>query len=167
MTVAVLEVLTGNSVARTELSGTPFVPQTFSPNGRWLVTLIAPPPSAATMFAPLPGRDVSPTDTRLNLQSFPTADTKLEITGPSTPTAYALDPVGQLLAVGYQDGSITLWDIPGNKEILHAGFCRQAISQLAFTPDGNSLALTDAKSPIQRLDLTRLRAHLAEIGLDW
>jgi multidrug resistance efflux pump len=53
------------------------------------------------------------------------------------------------------------------EEVFHAGFCSQPVYQLAFTPDGESLAVADTESPIQFVDLTELRRQLAEMGLDW
>jgi RNA polymerase sigma-70 factor (ECF subfamily) len=56
----------------------------------------------------------------------------------------------------------------GDTEAEMAAWLRQILSrQLAFTSDGVSLAITDAESPIQLLDLIRLRRQLASVGLDW
>ena len=53
------------------------------------------------------------------------------------------------------------------QEIFRADFCSQPVTQVAFTPDGASLAVSDGNSPIQLLDLVRLRRQLAAIGLEW
>jgi hypothetical protein len=72
-----------------------------------------------------------------------------------------------MLAIGYQDGSAKLWDLTEREEIFRADFCSSPISQLAFTPDGTALAVTDGRSPIQLLHLTTLRQQLADIRLSW
>ena len=166
-TVAVVEVFTGKRIAETELLAAPFGPRTFSPDGAWLVTLDVPQSAPWATFAYLEGNVAAQANKALNLQSFPIADEQKKIVGSSTPTAHAFDPHERLLAIGYQDGSATLWDIAANEEIFHVGFCSQPVFQLAFTPDGESLAVTDTESPIQFIDLTGLRRQLVEIGLDW
>ena len=103
----------------------------------------------------------------LILQGFPTGDEPLKIAGPSAPGAYAFGPEGRLLAIGYRDGSVRLWDGGAGEGLFHADFCSQPVTELAFTPGGPGLAITDGRSPIQLLDLTALRRQMAEIGLDW
>ncbi len=165
--MTVFEIPAGRTIAQAELPGAPFGQQTFSPDGRWLVTADMPRPLPGAMWTPLPDGAVQPSDLGVILQAFPAGDRQLKIAGASAPTAYAFSPDGGLLAVGYQDGSIKLWDVAESEEIVRADFCSHPVTQLAFTPDGASLAITDGKSPIQRLDLTALRRQLAGIGLDW
>jgi WD40 repeat protein len=165
--VVVLEIPTGRAIGEIELAAAPFGPQTFTPEGRWLVTTDFARPGLEDVFGYFPSRDIPRTDTELNLQSFPAGAKRLKIVGPSVPTAIAVNPDGRLLAIGYQDGSVKLWGLTENEEILRADFCAQAVSQLAFMPDGRSLVITDGTSPVQFLDLSMLRRQLGEIGLDW
>ena len=125
------------------------------------------PPGLEAVIEPFPSRAILRTGTVLNLQSFPGGAKHQKIVGPSVPTAFVVNPDGRLLVIGYQDGSVKLWGISRNEEILLADFCSQAVSQLAFTPDGLSLAITDGTSPVQFLDLSVVRQQLGEIGLDW
>jgi WD40 repeat protein len=160
----VIEIPAGQVVAQGKLPAEPFGPQTFSPDGRWLVTLDMPPPDPAAVLAPLPEQAA---DLAVILHAFPTGNKQVEIPGPSAPSAYAFHPDGRLLAIGYQDGSMSLWDLGVGEEIFGADFCSQPVTGLAFTPDGESLAISDGRSPIRLLDLTALGRQLAEIGLQW
>ena len=126
-----------------------------------------PRPGASVMLAPFPESDTAPTDLALVLHAFPTGDERLRILARSAPTAYGFSPDGKLLAIGYQDGSMKLWDLESDEEVFHADFCSQPVTQLAFTPDGALLAISDGKSAIQRLDLVALRRQLARIRLSW
>ena len=163
----VLAIPDGKAVAAIELPGTPFGPQTFSSDGRWLVTLDTARPALEATVETLSSRITPGTSTGLNLQSFPGGEKHLKISGSSAPTAFAVPPDGRLLAIGYQDGSATIWDLASNEEVFRADFCSQSVSHIAFTPDGASLAITDGASTIQLLDLTIVRRQLEEIGLDW
>ncbi|MHC4401860.1 MAG: protein kinase domain-containing protein [Planctomycetota bacterium] len=164
--VAVVAIPSGKSIARMELPGVPLDGQTLSPDGRWIATVDVPQPELGAIIPSFPAGQPQ-AEAELHLQSFPTGEEHLKIVGPSVPRAYAFDPDGRLVAIGYQDGSVTLWDVAGNEEIFRADFCAQPISQLAFTPDGPTLAITDGTSPIQLLDLSAVRRLLGEIGLDW
>jgi WD40 repeat protein len=164
-TVSVLEIPAGRLVSGTEMPGAPLGSQIFSPDGRWLVSVDEPGPG--TTLATVAFGGTRPKDVSLNLQSFPTGDKHLKIVGPTAPTSYAFDPDGRLLVVGYQDGSATIWNIAKNEEIFRGEFCSQPVSQLAFMPGGNAIAVTDGKSTIQMLDLKNLRRQLSEIGLNW
>jgi WD40 repeat protein len=163
--MTVLEIPSGQTVARSELPGAPFGPQSFSPDGRWLVTSNVQP--SAHLLGLLQEDSTRQTDLGLILQAFPTGEKRLRVVGPAAPSAYAFSPDGGLLAIGYRDGSAGLWDVAGGEEIFRGNFCSQPVAQLAFTPDGVSLAVTDGKSPIQLLHLAGLRRQLAEVGLGW
>ena len=57
-------------------------------------------------------------------------------------TSLAFDPTGRMLAVGANDGTLSLWDIrAGNPHpIFQVRTHRHQISSIAFTPDGQFLA---------------------------
>src|SRR5262249_53905425 len=58
----------------------------------------------------------------------------------------AFSPDSQMLAAGYDDGAnqnqetLKLWDIRTGREIVNLGGHSSMVSQVAFTPDGHTLA---------------------------
>ena len=108
-----------------------------------------------------------PGDVKVTLWRFPSGEERSRIVGSSAPGAHAFSPDGRLLAIGYRDGSMILWDASRGEEVFRGDFRSQPITQLAFTPNGTSLAVSDGKSPVQLLDLIGLRRQLAKIRLDW
>jgi WD40 repeat protein len=165
--VAVIDLSSGEQVGEVELAGSPFGPQSFTADGRWLVAQDTDRQPLDAVIEPFGGRARPRANATLLARSFPDGAKQLRIEGPSAPTAFALDAQGRLLAIGYQDGVVMLWDVRQSEEIFRAGFCSQAVSQLAFTTDGRSLAITDGVSPIQFFDVSMVRRQLAEIGLAW
>jgi WD40 repeat protein len=165
--MTVCEIPDGRTILQAEVLGVPFGSQTFSPNGQWLVKLDSPESRPDAAFAAFAASTTEQAESGLALLSLPGADQKLRIAGPTRPTACAFSPDSRVLAVGYQDGSAKLWDLEQREDVFCADFCSSPISQLAFTPDGAALAVTDGRSPIQLLHLTTLRQQLADIGLSW
>ena len=55
-------------------------------------------------------------------------------------SSVALDPNGQLLALGNLDGSIELWDLFNNRSLCILRKHSDFISGLAFSPNGKLLA---------------------------
>jgi WD40 repeat protein len=160
---ATFDLATGERVAETELHGAMLTRDALSPSAKWLVAALAPSVTGnRAMFA-----NAVPADAEIVLQSFPDGKTKIKLTGPSQPTACAFSADEKLLALGYQDGSVSLRRVPEGDELFHVGLTSGAVKQAGFSPDGLTLAANDATSPIRFLDLSQLRQSLAEVALDW
>jgi WD40 repeat protein len=83
------------------------------------------------------------------------------------PAADAFSPDNRLLAIGYPDGSVQLWDVPAGQELCRWPAHARSVRNLVFTPEGD-LATTEGQSSAIRVwHLTKLRHRLAEIGLGW
>jgi RNA polymerase sigma factor (sigma-70 family) len=70
-----------------------------------------------------------------------------------TPTARTVSPDGKTFAVSGWDGTIYLWDIATDREkakLAHPG----PIHNLAFSPDGKTLAAASSAAPVAVYDLT-------------
>ena len=72
----------------------------------------------------------------------------------------------RLLAVGYRDGEVKLYDFALGEELLQCPFCSRSITQLAFCGNG-LLAVADGEGTVQFVDLDALHRELSEIGLGW
>jgi WD40 repeat protein len=128
-----------------------------SPDGRWLL-----------------GRegglshDLTLTEIQGHVWTLPSGRKHLDISGSATINGQAFSPDGRLLAVGFADGQIGLWDTEQGEKLFEIQSGCKHLSLLQFTSNGNSLAFADDKSPeIQILDLMKLLGQLAEIGLEW
>jgi WD40 repeat protein len=80
-------------------------------------------------------------------------------------TTLALNPAGDMLATGSQDGTIGLWDA---ETLLPIGVLPDeqhgVVNSLAFSPDGRTLASGGGGAFLGRL-VGRKRRHLALAGL--
>src|SRR5262249_18053060 len=130
-----------------------------SPDGRWLYHLNSPPDGRS-------GLDRS----RLRLRVWDVANRRhhWDMRFSGNWSNVAISPDNRLLAVGYENGSVELWDVQ-ERELLFqwrppgAG----AIKHLAFTPEAAFLAASRDREPIHLLHLADLRNQLAQTGLDW
>jgi WD40 repeat protein/tRNA A-37 threonylcarbamoyl transferase component Bud32 len=87
---------------------------------------------------------------------------------PALPSAVEFAPDGKSLAVGYENGSVELWDVARGEELFRWQPGRShAIKHLAFSRDGAYLACCEEQAPVRLLHLADLRHRLAEMGLDW
>ena len=81
----------------------------------------------------------------------------------------AFAPDGATLAVGTQQGSITLWSLstvpaPLFRLPAHRG---QVVASLAFDPLGHSLASSGGDKTVDVWDLRRIRQEFDKLGLAW
>ncbi len=146
---------------KSEASLPPGSTVTFSPDGRWLVTL--PPQAAPEYVLREPGTEGAPAV----VWNASAGTMHLEIEGPSPVRTADIHSGGTILALGYGDGTIELWDLDTTTKLLRWQAHLHPVRHLAFTPDGASLASCDGRSPIQLLRLPNLRRQLAAIDLDW
>jgi WD40 repeat protein len=83
-------------------------------------------------------------------------------------SAWAFSADGKLLAVGYQNGFVEIWDARAGEELFRwQPHGEREVRHLAFTPDGTDVACGDGGSPVRILHLAELKRQLAAMGLDW
>jgi WD40 repeat protein len=132
---------------------------TFSPDGKWLLALLAEDKGYSIRLWETGSWPEGP---RLQASTFSSQ-------GPSF--AFAAD--GQVLAVNQQDTRVRLVDkrqgrIGQELAQLEAPDQDGAVSGLAFTPDGSVLAAGKLNSGHPHIwDLRRIRGELVRLGLDW
>jgi WD40 repeat protein len=68
-------------------------------------------------------------------------------------TALTLAPRGNILAVGDEQGRVTLWTVPDGKSLGTCCKSASPIYHLAFSPDGNRLAAADASRALTVWDV--------------
>jgi WD40 repeat protein len=151
----------------------------FSPDSRWLAT--ADLLSGKGAFQPqVSVWDLAARERRLHITGLyhppiirvdgvdVSRRERLQNTGLSQPVAADFSSGSRLFVIGYADGTAQLWDMDEGALLFQWKAHLQALSHLAFTPDGESIASCDGLSPsIQFLHLPTLRRQLAEVGLDW
>ena len=77
--------------------------------------------------------------------------------------AIAFDRTGRRLVAGYDDGSLSTWDVPGGKEAFSIPRAHEApIQGVAYSPDGSTIATAGGDQKIQLRDAStgRLRDTL-------
>jgi WD40 repeat protein len=141
----------------------------FSSDGRWLAMSHIRMPGLSKQSQPASNDEGRQGETGVGVWHIASGDLALHVKNTSIPTSYCFNPGSRLLAIGYQDGSIQLWDIAAGEELFRFRWNAYSgpIIQVAFTPDGTALATSDRQSSIQLLDLPKLRKQLGESGLDW
>ncbi|HEY3964614.1 MAG TPA: protein kinase [Planctomycetaceae bacterium] len=165
--ITVWELPAGRESTRLDLGGEAGGFPQFSPDGRWLVGLDVWNGFAGVGFGRMGGRSGLTVKAQVVVQSVASDAQKFKIPGSSAPDAYAFSPDSRLLAIGYRDGSVQLWEIERGEELYHYASGAKSVAYLAFTHDGGALASSDGTSPqIQLLHVSDLRHRLAEMGLD-
>ncbi|HKB36082.1 MAG TPA: WD40 repeat domain-containing protein, partial [Gemmataceae bacterium] len=91
----------------------------------------------------------------------------LRLACPVMPTTATFSRDGQFLALGNTDGSAQLRNAVTGADLFRWVPHSTPIRALDFGADGRDLATAAAGGDVQVLDLTRLRSHLAPLGLDW
>jgi WD40 repeat protein len=80
----------------------------------------------------------------------------------------AVSPDGKLIAINSSRSLVQLRDARTGEEIATLESpSRQAVSSLAFSPDGTRLAVAQQRQTFHVWDLPALRRDLAAFGLDW
>jgi len=107
-------------------------------------------------FAP-DGRSLVTVDTDICLWEAATGRERARYARPaSLVTALAYSPDGRYLAVGANEGQITIRDLASGRESLPLTGHRGAVRALAFSPDGKRLASGSADTTILLWDLARV-----------
>jgi serine/threonine protein kinase/WD40 repeat protein len=84
------------------------------------------------------------------------------------PSVWAFSADGALLAIGYQNGFVELWDVEKGEELFRwQPRGPREVRHITFSPDNADIATSDAAAPVQLLHLAELRRQLAAMGLDW
>lgn len=129
-------------------------PPQLSPDNRWLLTTMY------SFFTRVPAQAV--------LWSVADGKKWLDIPGSEEVSSYAFSPDSRLLALGYEKGTIQVWDIHKREKLLQWQTAMVEVRHLMFTPDGQGLIFNDPRSKEARfVDLKSLRRQLADVGLDW
>jgi WD40 repeat protein len=162
--MTVLDLNTGRVVAQSESPGVPIDWNSFSPDGKWLAALRA---SGSDNTMALFASAGTATHSEIVLHRLPDNGREVLIPGDTAPSAAAFSPDGRHLAIGYRDGAIRLCRVDSGEQIFQCGLKSRPITQLAFSGDGATLAVTDGSDSIQLLDMPGLRRGLSSIGLDW
>ncbi len=162
--ISMIDLAQGEEIARAEAMGAPIGMQPFSPDGRWMIALRRDPGEPfydlATSFGRARAADVV-------LHPIPPGTAGQSIPGPSAPSAFAFSADSRLLAIGYRDGWLRLWDLARHEEVLFCPLRSRPIMQLALGGAGDVLAVSEGEGNIQFVDLVQLRRQLAELQLDW
>jgi WD40 repeat protein len=133
-----------------------------SADGRWLYRMAIP-------FNPFnPASTGGPFEARFGVWDVAARGQVWQVRCPAMPSVAEFAPDGTLLAVGYENGLVELWEVARGEELFRwqpAG--SRAIKHLAFAPDSAYLACDDGQAPVRLLHLAELRRQLADMGLDW
>jgi len=158
----------GRDVASLEPVGVTNVgPPVFSADDQWLAMNYLSMDFDVAM-QPAKAAHARPAEYGIALWNLSSARKHLDLHGPQAPTNYAISSDNRLLAIGYRDGVIHLWDLIHPQKLLGWRASAQQLTGLQFGPDSTVLAAADGQtSAIQMLDLARLQSQLKEIGLGW
>jgi len=86
--------------------------------------------------------------------------------GPQLGPGRPWDGTSELAVLGQTDGTYRLAELASGRELARLEDPQHNSAAAAFTPDGTKLVIA-AKNGLRVWDLRRVRADLAELGLDW
>ena len=79
-----------------------------------------------------------------------------------------MSPDGRYLVIGGDQGHVSVWEIEtGELRFRWQPFGGKPAGYLAFTPEGDLMAVADEVGPLTVLRMAHLRRQLASVGLDW
>jgi len=131
----------------------------FDPRGRRLLKVCIPASYDA---------DVGSSEPRISVWDVDAKDRRFQLKRTVLPSASAFSADGKLLAIGYHNGFVELWDVEGKQELFRwQPRGQREVRQIAFSPDNADIATSDGAAPVQLLHLVELRRRLATMGLDW
>ncbi|MCM3883195.1 TIR domain-containing protein [Frankia sp. R82] len=77
----------------------------------------------------------------------------------------AFSPDGRRLATGEQNGTVTLWDVEGQRQLRQSAIAREAVYQVAFSPGGDLLAVATGDGRLALLGTSRFEVRAqARVG---
>lgn len=79
----------------------------------------------------------------------------------------AISPDGRTLAIGSEDRSLSLWEIPSGRELARWPAHDAPVKALTFSPDGTTLASGGGEGTMKLWNLPFIRRELARLKLDW
>jgi WD40 repeat protein len=130
-----------------------------SADGTWLVKICLPASYDA---------DVGPAQPRVSVWNVSGRRRQWEIRRDVIPKAWTFNPDGRLLALGFRNGIVEVWDVERGEELFRwQPRGDRDVKRLAFTPDGGTLASSDGGPAIDLLNVSELRGQLAKVNLDW
>jgi WD40 repeat protein len=79
----------------------------------------------------------------------------------------AISPDGRWLAGDHTTGAVSVWDVERQRRLFVLPEEHGSISHLTWSPEGTRLAVGMKDGRVILWDLPQIRAHLAQLGLDW
>jgi len=123
---------------------------------------------ARAMGRPAAPGPSKPADFGLVLWNLPAERKQIDTHGAAAPTVYAISPDSHLLAIGYRDGTVHLWDVAAAEELFRWDFSSHPIAAVSFTSEGTALAVCDNQTGLVNvLDLVAVRREFTHLGLAW
>ena len=148
-----------------------------SPDSRWLLALHVFGAEAAGLHAVLSGGSWGQFERGNSVDGrcvgCSVGTRQMQIEGLFSPTVYTFSHDGRYLVVGMANGTCSIWDVPGRRELFDwRPFGDQSGDSftgkyLAFTAADASLAVPTHSPGFRLLDLPRVNEELRPAGLGW